>query len=57
MVVQISLHDGTVMTQEVEVYNAVEIESKMNDPKLLALLVGNVVLNKNIIKYVAPVQA
>jgi hypothetical protein len=57
MTIQVSLHDGTVLTTEVESYNAEEMESKINDPKLLAIRVGNAVLNKNIIKYIVPVQA
>jgi hypothetical protein len=53
--VQISLHDGTVIQSQVESYSATDITSNMNDPKVLAIHIGNAVFNKNIIKYVAPV--
>jgi hypothetical protein len=56
MTIQVSLHDGTVLKAEMENYDAESIEGKMNDPKILALRIGNAVLNKNIIKYIAPVQ-
>jgi hypothetical protein len=55
--IQVSLHDSTIITTEVESYNAEEMESKMNDPKLLAIRVGNAVINKNVIKLIVPVIA
>jgi hypothetical protein len=55
--IQISLHDGMVLTADVENYDATEIASKMNDPKLLAIQVGEAVVNKNIVKLIVPVQA
>jgi hypothetical protein len=54
--VQISLHDGTVLTMDnISDYSATDIAANMNDPKVLAIHIGNAVFNKNIIKYVAPV--
>jgi hypothetical protein len=56
MTIQVTLHDGTVITATVENYSAEEITGKINDPKLLAIQIGNAVINKNMIKLIAPVQ-
>lgn len=52
--ITISLHDGTVITTEAN-YSATDVAANMNDPKVLALHLGQAVLNKNIIKYIVPV--
>jgi hypothetical protein len=56
MMVQIFLHDGTSISAEIADYNAAALAEKMNDPKLLMIAVGNVVVNKQAIKLIAPVQ-
>lgn len=53
--ITISLHDGTVITTDAESYSATDVAANMNDPKVLALHLGEAVLNKNIIKYIVPV--
>jgi NADPH-dependent 7-cyano-7-deazaguanine reductase QueF-like protein len=54
--IQISLHDGTTITVGMESYNAAELSTKLNDQKLLVVTVGDVIVNKNTIKMIAPVQ-
>lgn len=52
--IQISLNDGTTITATVD-YNASELSSKLNDPRTLMVLVGDIIINKNIVKMIAPV--
>ncbi len=52
--IQISLHDGTTISAEMENYNAEELALKLNDSKLLVVQVGDVIFNKNMIKIIAP---
>lgn len=55
--IQATLHDGTIILSEVASYSAEETETKMNDPKLLVIRVGDAVIHKNQIKLIVPVQA
>jgi hypothetical protein len=52
--IQIALHDGSTITSEME-YNAVELANSLNDPKLLMVTVGDVIVNKNAVKMIAPI--
>jgi hypothetical protein len=54
--IQISLHDGSTINAELSTYSAAELANKMNDPKLLMIVVGDVIINKNIVRLVTPVQ-
>jgi NADPH-dependent 7-cyano-7-deazaguanine reductase QueF-like protein len=54
--IQISLHDGTTITVGMDNYNAAELSTKLNDQKLLVVTVGDVIVNKNTIKMIAPAQ-
>jgi hypothetical protein len=56
MTVQLFLHDGTSITAEMADYNAATLAEKLNDPKLMMIAIGNVIVNKQAIKLIAPVQ-
>jgi hypothetical protein len=56
MTVQIILHDNTTITAEMASYDAAALAEKMNDPKLLMIAVGNVIVNKQAVKLITPVQ-
>lgn len=56
MTVQIFLHDGSVITADINDYNASVLADKLNDQKLLVIAVGNIIINKQIIKMIAPAQ-
>lgn len=57
MKVTIHLNDNNVLNLETESFDPVETINKLNDQKLLALSIGNVVLNKNAIMAMAPEAA
>lgn len=52
--IQVFLNDGNIISGDVDAYNADELATKMNDQRLLMICIGNVVVNKTIIKYIAP---
>ena len=56
MKVQIILHDNTMITAEIANYDAAVLAEKINDPKLLMIAVGDVVINKQSVKLIAPAQ-
>ncbi|NUK31053.1 hypothetical protein HT574_13440 [Parageobacillus sp. VR-IP] len=56
MAVQIILHDNTTITAEMTDYNATDLAAKLNDPKILMVAIGNIVVNKQSVKLIAPVQ-
>ena len=56
MTVQIFLHDGSVITADINDYNASVLADKLNDQKLLVVTVGNIIINKQVIKMIAPAQ-
>lgn len=56
MTVQIFLHDGSVITADINDYNASVLADKLNDQKLLVIAVGNIIINKQVIKMIAPAQ-
>lgn len=56
MTVQIILHDNTTITAEMTDYNATDLATKLNDPKILMVAIGNIVVNKQSVKLIAPVQ-
>ena len=55
MKVQISLNNGMSVTADLEGYNASELAAKINDPKLLMITIGDIVVNKNAVFLIAPV--
>jgi hypothetical protein len=52
--IQITLHDGTAIIAQVETFNSDEMAVRLNDPKLLMVSIGEVVVNKNAVKLIAP---
>lgn len=56
MTVQIILHDNTTITAEMEDYNATDLATKLNDQKILMVAIGNIIVNKQSVKLIAPVQ-
>ena len=56
MTVQIFLHDGSVITADIKDYNASVLTDKLNDQKLLVITVGDIIINKQVIKMIAPAQ-
>jgi hypothetical protein len=56
MKIQISLHDGTAINADVPNYNAAEMAKDLNDPKILMVTVGQIIVNKNAVKLIAPVS-
>lgn len=56
MTVQVILHDNTTITAEMTDYNATDLATKLNDPKILMVAIGNIIVNKQSVKLIAPVQ-
>jgi hypothetical protein len=56
MTVQVILHDNTTITAEMVDYNATDLATKLNDPKILMVAIGNIIVNKQSVKLIAPVQ-
>lgn len=56
MTVQIILHDNTTITAEIVDYNAADLAEKLNDQKILMVAIGNIIVNKQSVKLIAPVQ-
>lgn len=54
MKLNIYLNDNRQITVDNESFNAAEVESSLNNPKLLMLVVGNLVINKNTISAMGP---
>jgi hypothetical protein len=55
--IQVFLHDGNTITASVASYNADDLATKMNDQRILMISVGDMVVNKNVVKYITPVPA
>lgn len=55
--IQISLNDGTIITATNVSYNSTELAAKLNDPKNLMVQIGDIIVNKNAVKLIAPVQS
>jgi small nuclear ribonucleoprotein (snRNP)-like protein len=53
--IQVVLHDGTTVTAKMENYDAAELSNKLNDQKVLMITAGDIIVNKNVVKYIAPV--
>jgi hypothetical protein len=53
--IQVTLNDNTTITASVEGYDASNLSDKLNDPKLLMVTIGNVIVNKNAVKMIMPV--
>ncbi|MDF2902414.1 MAG: hypothetical protein K0S25_52 [Bacillus sp. (in: firmicutes)] len=54
--IQVYLQDGNTITVQLEGYNAEELAVKMNDQKTFMISLGDLIVNKTIVKYIAPVQ-
>lgn len=54
MNITIYLHNGATFSAQVPDYNAGTLASQLNDPKLLMLAVGDVIVNKNSVQLIAP---
>jgi len=53
---KIALHDGNELIEDVENYNAIEFEQKINDRETIMFAIGNSVVSKGNIKLITPVQ-
>lgn len=52
--IQVSLHDGTNLTVDVENYNSDTLANQLNDVKYIVVAIGNLIVNKNAIKVISP---
>jgi hypothetical protein len=57
MNITIYLHDNTTIKADVTDYNPVEISKQLNDQRILTVVFGEVIINKNIVKMIAPTPA
>lgn len=55
--IQVTLHDGTTFTEQVENYDPTETKNILNDPRLLVVQLGVTIVSKNAVKLIVPVQA
>jgi hypothetical protein len=53
--IQIQLNDGNILNADVVDYNATDLASRLNDQKIFVIQVGEVIINKGIIKLIMPV--
>jgi hypothetical protein len=49
-----TLHDNTVLLNEMANYNPVDLLTKLLDKSIVAISAGNTVVNKNMIKLISP---
>jgi hypothetical protein len=56
MNIQITLHDGSTITGNMNNFNAAELATKMNDQKILMITVGDIIVNKNHVESMAPTE-
>jgi hypothetical protein len=56
MNIQITLHDGSTITGNMNNFNAAELAAKMNDQRILMITVGDIIVNKNHVKSMAPTE-
>lgn len=54
--VEIQLQNGQTIKDYVEGYNAVEYTNQINDPAKLAFVIGNNVINKNLVRMIKPIE-
>lgn len=54
--VTVFMHDGDMKNLAVENYVAADIKAQINNPEILAIVVGDAVINKNHVKMIAPVN-
>lgn len=54
MSITIYLHNGATFSANVTDYDSGVLAQQLNDPKLLMLAVGNVIVNKNSVQLIAP---
>lgn len=53
---EVGLNDGTNLIEEVESYDSVEYEQKLNNRESMMIAIGNSVVNKGMIKVIKPIQ-
>lgn len=46
MILEIKTHDGETLTEEVEEYNAVELNEQINNNELLTVVIGQRILSR-----------
>jgi sRNA-binding regulator protein Hfq len=54
MNITIYLHNGATFSANVTGYDSTTLALQLNDPKLLMLAVGDVIVNKNSVQLIAP---
>jgi hypothetical protein len=54
--IQITLHDGSTITGNMNNFSAAELAAKMNDQKILMITVGDIIVNKNHVKSMTPTE-
>lgn len=54
MNITIYLQDNNTINATVEGYSSTEYAAKFNDPRVLMISIGDIVLNKNHVKMIAP---
>lgn len=54
MNITIYLHNNTSFSAEVANYDAATFAQQLNDPKILMVAIGNVIVNKNTVQLIAP---
>jgi hypothetical protein len=52
--INVWMHDNTKYTVDVESYDANALTLKLNDHSILMVAIGDLVINKNSIKMIAP---
>ncbi|GLY09608.1 hypothetical protein [Pseudobacillus badius] len=53
--VTVFTHDGEAKNLAAENYVAADIQAQINNPEILAIVIGDAVINKNTVKMIAPV--
>jgi hypothetical protein len=52
--ITIYLHDNTIIKADVTNYNAAELSAQFNDQRIMMVSFGNIIVNKNSVKMIAP---
>lgn len=54
MNITIQLHNNTSFSARVADYNAAALAQQLNDPKILMIAIGDVIVNKNTVQLITP---
>lgn len=54
MKITIYLNNGMQFTADVEGYDAADFSNKMNNPQMVTISIGNIVVNKHAVMMVVP---